>query len=105
MLAFLVTQRSREIGIRIALGSTDRAIFGLVVREGLLLVAGGLCLGIAGTLALRQVLQSRIYGLGAMSPIVMGTVMIVLALIALMASVVPARRASRVDPVTALNRQ
>jgi putative ABC transport system permease protein len=53
VLAFLVTQRSREIGIRIALGCTKSGIFALVVREGLVLVAGGLCLGFAGTLALQ----------------------------------------------------
>jgi putative ABC transport system permease protein len=105
VLAFLVSQRSREIGIRIALGSTQRGIFVLVVREGLALVGIGLCLGVVGTVALRQVLQSRIYGLGPMDPIVMGTVMIVLTLIALTAASLPARRATRVDPLTVLNKQ
>ena len=75
------------------------------MREGLVLVGAGLGFGIAGTLALRQVLQSQIYGLGAMDPIVMGMVMIVLTLISLTASSLPARRATRVDPVTVLNRQ
>jgi predicted permease len=104
VLAFLVTQRSREIGIRIALGSTHRGIFALVVREGLALAGVGLCLGVVGTVALRQVLQSRIYGLSTMNPVVMGAVMIVLALIALTAASLPARRATRVDPVAVLNR-
>ena len=68
VLAYLVTQRSREIGIRIALGSTNRGIFKLIVPEGLLLVSCGLALGLAGVAALRRVLQSQLYGLGSMDP-------------------------------------
>ena len=105
VLAFLVTQRSREIGIRIALGSTSRRIFTLVLREGILLVSGGLVLGFAGTVALDQVLQSQIYGLGTMDPLVMGVVMMILGLVALAACSLPARRAMHVDPVTVLNQQ
>ena len=105
VLAFLVTQRSREIGIRIALGSTSRRIFTLVLREGILLVSGGLVLGFAGTVALDQVLQSQIYGLATMDPLVMGVVMMILGLVALAACSLPARRAMHVDPVTVLNQQ
>lgn len=103
VLAYLVTQRSREIGIRIALGSTTRGIFNLVLREGLLLVASGLVLGLAGTVAFRQVLQNQIYGLGAMDPLVIGSVMTILGTIALAACSLPARRATQVDPVAVLN--
>ena len=68
VLAYVVTQRTREIGIRIALGSTGRGIFNLVVREGLSLVTAGLVIGFAGALGLRRTLQGQIYGLGAMDP-------------------------------------
>src|SRR5262249_51354966 len=70
VLAYVVTQRTREIGIRIALGSTTKGIFRLVAGEGLALVGSGLILGFAGALALRRTLQSQIYGLGATDPIV-----------------------------------
>jgi len=105
VLAYLVTQRTREIGIRIALGSTARGIFRLVLREGLLLVACGLVLGVAGTVALRRSLQSEIYGLGAMDPMVMGIVMATLGIIAVAACSLPARRATQVDPVAVLTQQ
>src|SRR5439155_2986109 len=75
VLSFLVTRRFREIGIRIALGSTSRGVFTLVLREGIVLVAGGLVLGFAGISALDEVLQNQIYGLGTMDPLVMGVVM------------------------------
>ena len=105
VLAYLVTQRTREIGIRIALGSTARGIFKLVLREGLLLVACGLVLGLVGTVALRRSLQSEIYGLGAMDPVVMGIVMATLGIIAVAACSLPARRATQVDPVAVLTQQ
>src|SRR5207253_956636 len=105
VLAFLVTQRFREIGIRIALGSTSFRIFALILREGIGLVAAGLILGLIATGTLEQVLQSQVYGLAAMDPRVIGLAMIVLASIALAACSIPARRATHVDPVTVLNRQ
>jgi putative ABC transport system permease protein len=100
-----VTQRSREIGIRIALGSTARGIFKLVLREGLWLVGGGLILGFVGTVTLRRTLQGQIYGLGAMDPLVIGIVLLTLGMIALGACSLPARRAAKVDPMTVLNQQ
>ncbi len=105
VLAYLVTQRSREIGIRVALGSTARGIFALILREGLWLVGGGLLVGLAGTLALRRVLQSRIYGLGAFDPFVIGIVLLTLGTVALAACSLPARRATKVDPIVVLNQQ
>ena len=103
VLAYLVTQRTREIGIRMALGSTARGIFALVLREGMLLVAGGLTVGLAGTVALRRVMQSQIYGVGATDPIVIGVVIAILGAIAVVACSLPARHATRVDPVTILS--
>lgn len=105
VLAYLTTQRSREIGIRIALGSTNRGIFTLIVQEGLLLVTCGLTIGLAGTVALRRILQTQIYGLGSMDPFVIGSALVVLSAIALLACALPARRATRVDPVMVLNQQ
>ena len=101
VLAYVVTQRTREIGIRIALGSTGRGIFRLVVREGLSLVTAGLVIGFAGALGLRRTLQGQIYGLGAGSCVI-GIVMLTLGMIALAACALPARRATRVDPVAVL---
>jgi putative ABC transport system permease protein len=105
VLSFLVTQRFREIGIRIAVGSTPLGIFVLILREGILLVAGGLALGFAATSALDEALQSQIYGLGTMDPIVMGLMIAILGLIALAACSLPARRATHVDPIAVLNQQ
>jgi predicted permease len=102
VLAYLVTQRRREIGIRIALGSSAAAIFELVLREGLLLIGGGLVLGGAGAFALRQSLQSQLFGVAASDPFVLAAVTGLLALVAVLACAVPARRATRIDPVVAL---
>jgi putative ABC transport system permease protein len=103
VLAYLVTQRTREIGIRIALGSTAPGIFRLVLREGLFLVAIGLGLGLAGTAALRDMMQSQIYGVSAMDPIVIALVVATLGTVALVACSLPARHATRVDPVMILS--
>jgi predicted permease len=105
VLAFIVTQRFREISIRIALGSTPLGIFALMLREGTRLAGGGLILGFACIAALQRVFQSQIYGLEATDPFVMGTVATLLAVIALAACSLPARRATQIDPVAVLNRQ
>lgn len=98
VLAFLVTQRLREIGIRIALGSTPLRTFVFVLREGILLVAAGLIMGLAGIASLEQTLESQVYGVAVMNGGVIGMVAVVLSFIAIAASAIPARRASRVDP-------
>jgi predicted permease len=103
VLAYLVSQRTREIGIRIALGCTNQGIFRLVLREGLLLVATGLGIGLVGAIALRRVLESQIYGLTAMDPRVMVVVIVTLGAIALAACSLPAQRAMRVNPSSVLN--
>ena len=102
VLAYLVTQRTKEIGIRIALGSTARAVFGLVLREGMLLIGAGFLLGAAGAAALRRSLESQLFGVSATDPIVLATVTLVLAGVAILACVLPARRATRIDPIVAL---
>jgi predicted permease len=102
VLAYQVSQRTREIGIRMTLGSDAAGILRLILREGTVLVLIGLAAGVAGTLALKQVIASQLYGVGALDPLVLGSVSAVLALAALFACLAPARRAARVDPVVAL---
>jgi predicted permease len=103
VLAYLVTQRRREIGIRIALGSSAGAIFELVLREGLVLIAGGLVLGAIGAIVLRRSLESQLFGVSAADPVVLAAVTAILAAVAVLACALPARRATRIDPIVALS--
>ena len=102
VLAYLVTQRTKEIGIRIALGSSARGVFELVLREGLLLIVAGFVLGAAGAFALRRSLQSQLFGVSAGDPAVLAAVSVLLAAVAIVACALPARRATRIDPIVAL---
>jgi putative ABC transport system permease protein len=105
VLAYQVSQRTREIGIRMALGSNAAGVLRLILREGALLVCVGLVIGLIGAVALREVIASQLYGVGVLDPVVLVSVCAVLVIAALLACVVPARRASRVDPVVALAQQ
>jgi predicted permease len=102
VLAYLVAQRTREIGIRVALGSTRAGILGMVLREGFELVVGGLVLGIMGAASIQKAVASEIYGVRALDPLVLASVTAVLVIVAFAACAVPARRAIRVDPIVAL---
>ena len=102
VLAYLVTQRTKEIGIRVALGSTAWAVFQLVLREGLLLVAAGLAAGGIGSYLLRRTLESQLFGVTSSNPVVLVLVSVVLAAVALVACALPARRATKIDPLVAL---
>jgi predicted permease len=102
VLAYIVAQRTREFGIRIALGSTPRRIFRLVFNEGVLLIGAGLTLGVGGALAIGRALEGHVYGVRPSDPIVLGAVALSTALVALLACVVPAHRATRVDAVRVL---
>jgi predicted permease len=102
VLAYLVTQRTKEIGIRIALGSSARAIFDLVLREGLMLIGGGFVLGAIGAIALRKSLESQLFDVSPTDPVVLIAVTAVLAAVAVTACALPARRATRIDPIVAL---
>ena len=103
VLAYQVSQRRREIGIRMALGAASGSIFGLVLREGVLIVGAGAALGLAGAFLLRQALQSQLYETGAMEPGVIAAVALILLMVALVACLLPARRAARTDALIALN--
>jgi predicted permease len=102
VLAYQVAQRRKEIGIRLALGSDGRRIFSLIVREGMLLLAAGVGLGLAGAFAIRAAMATQLYGVQPMDPAVLGMVVAVLGAVAFLACAVPARRASRIDPLVAL---
>jgi predicted permease len=105
VLAYQVSQRRREIGIRMALGAGAPRIFGLVLGEGALIVGAGAALGLVGAFFLRRTLESLLYGVGAMDTTVVGTVAGVLAVVAIVACVIPARRAAHTDPTIALTEQ
>ncbi len=102
VLAYLVTQRRREIGIRIALGSTASRVVKLVVAEGLVLTAVGLGAGIVGVAAVSRLMANQVYGVRPLDPLVMAAVGGVIALIAVGACALPAWRAVRVDPISVL---
>jgi putative ABC transport system permease protein len=105
VLAYSVSQRSREIGVRMALGASRGSVLGLVFREGGPLVGLGLALGLGGAFALSRVLESMLFGVGARDVGVFATVPLVLIAVAAAAILVPARRASRVDPVRTLGEE
>jgi predicted permease len=102
VLAYQVAQRRKEIGIRMALGSEPAGIFSLVLREGVALLALGLAVGLAGAFAIRRAMESQLYGVSAMDPVVLAAVAFVLGLVAVVACAVPARRAARIDPSSVL---
>ena len=102
VLAYLVTQRVQEIGVRLAIGASPRDVVRLFVREGAVLTAIGLVCGLAGALAAAQALTSLLFGVDATDPSTFASVAVALAAVAFVATYVPARRAARVDPMTAL---
>lgn len=105
VLAYLVTQRQREIGIRTALGCSAGGVVKLVVGEALWLLGAGLILGVGGSAALRSLVAGQLYGVKPLDPAVMSAVILTLAAVGLAACVGPARRATHVDPVTVLREQ
>jgi putative ABC transport system permease protein len=102
VIYYLVTQRTREIGIRVALGADKARVVRLVLRQGLLLVAGGVVVGLAGAFLVSRMLGNLLYGVGTHDPVTFVTVPAALAAIAMLATAFPAWRAARVDPVIAL---
>lgn len=102
VLAYQVSQRTKEIGIRMALGSDSKRIFGLIVKEGMTLMAAGFVAGMAGAFAIRRTMAAQLYSVGAMDPVVLGAVAAALAVVAFVACMLPARRAARIDPIIAL---
>jgi putative ABC transport system permease protein len=104
VLSFAVAQRTGEIGIRMALGAERGRVLALVMRDGALLAAVGLAVGVAAALALTRVLRSMLFEVTTTDPWTYGAMALVLAMAVVLASWIPARRASRVDPVIALRK-
>jgi putative ABC transport system permease protein len=102
MMSFVVTQRTREIGIRIALGAEPRVVVALFVRQGSRLIACGIVLGIAGGAGISRLLAAVLVDLNPLDPLTLGGVALGLMLVALIACYLPTRRATKVDPMIAL---
>jgi putative ABC transport system permease protein len=102
VMALTVTQRTRELGIRMALGAERNSIFRLVLSHGMSLMAAGIVLGLIGAIAVGRALVSLLYNVGAIDAGAVGTAVFSLLAVALIACCVPARRATRVDPIVAL---
>ncbi len=102
VIYYLVTQRTREIGIRVALGADKMRVVRLVLQQGLVLVAGGIVVGLTGAFLLSRMLGNLLYGVGTHDPLTFASVAVVLGTVAMLATAFPAWRAARVDPVIAL---
>jgi predicted permease len=105
VMAYSVAQRTREIGIRMAIGARQSDVSRMVMRRGLVLTAAGAAAGIAASLALSQLVRSQLFGVRPSDPLTMASVLVLMALVAAAAAYLPARRAARIDPVSALRAQ
>ena len=102
VLAYAVVQRTREIGIRMALGAQRAQVLALVLRHGLTLAALGIALGLGGAVATTRLLQGMLFGITPLDPLTFAAVSLLFGLVATLASYLPARRATTVDPMIAL---
>ncbi|HEX8679027.1 MAG TPA: FtsX-like permease family protein, partial [Chthoniobacterales bacterium] len=102
VVAYSVSQRTREIGIRMALGAQPRDVLQLAVRQGMSLTLAGIVLGVIGALGLTRLTANLLFGVGASDPATFVSISVLLAVVALLACYIPARRAARVNPMTAL---
>ena len=102
ILAYAVTQRTAEIGIRLALGAQRRDVFGLILRQGMRLTGAGIAVGVIGALATARLLQSFLFGVAPTDLLTFIAILPSLSVVALAACWLPARRAAKVDPMEAL---
>jgi putative ABC transport system permease protein len=102
VLSYMVNQRTREIGVRMALGANRVAIVGLVLNQTAVLIAVGLGVGLGGATALTRSLQALLFGVTMFDPLTFAGVAVLFGLVGIVASYLPARRATRVDPLVAL---
>ena len=102
MVSYSISQCTHEIGIRMALGAQKHHVLRMVILQGMLPVMAGLVIGLFGVLGLTRFITSQLYGVSASDPFIITTVTFLLALVALIACYIPARRAIKIDPVIAL---
>ena len=105
VMSYLVTQGTRDIGVRMALGAQRRSIVQMVIRQGMELTVAAVVIGVIGAAALTRVMASLLFGVSATDILMFSAVPIILTAIALLASYLPARRATQVDPVVALREE
>jgi putative ABC transport system permease protein len=105
VLSYAVVQRRREIGLRMAMGATPSNVLGMVVRRGMGMTAAGLVAGVVAALAIGQAMNALLYGVSSSEPLTFAVTAAVLLVVALIACAVPARRASKLDPMTALREE
>jgi putative ABC transport system permease protein len=105
VLAYSVSQRIREIGVRIALGASAGSVRGLVLRQAMLTAMAGIAIGLLGALALTRTMRSLLFEISNMDPLTYCGVALVLLLVAALAAYLPARRATLVDPIIALRHE
>ncbi len=104
-MAYSVSQRTKEIGIRIALGAHSRDVFRLILKQGARLAIAGVAIGVVAAFFLRNLMASLVYGLSPNDPVIISIVTSVVLLVILLACYLPARRATKVDPMVALREE
>jgi ABC-type antimicrobial peptide transport system permease subunit len=102
VLAYSVSQRRQEIGVRMALGASRATILRMIVGDGARLFALGACIGLGTSLGLTRLMSSLLFGVGARDPFILGAVVAMLVVVSLAACSIPAHRATRIDPLTAI---
>ena len=104
VLAYSVVQRQRELGVRMALGSSTGGVFTIVLKDGLRIVGIGVAAGVLFAIGAGQLLKAQLYNVAPMSPLVLAGVTVLLAVVAILATMIPAWRASKINPIIALGR-